>query len=87
MAQLYLGLSHLHEHFSKFNHSFQCCINPCCSCGIDIESTSYFFLHCLLFDDKRITLKLIEANESFLIETLLFGNSLFDLKKKKILLS
>ena len=57
---------------------------------MDIESTSHFFLHCPLFDDKTITLlstlnkvdcKLIEANEYSLIETLLFGNSLFDLKK------
>ena len=89
MTRLRLGLSHLREH--KFNHNFQNCINPLCSCGMDIESTSHFFLHCPLFDDKRITLlstlnkidcKLIETNESSLIETLLFGNSLFDLKKK-----
>ena len=44
-------------------------------------------------DDKRITLlntlskidnKLTEANESSLTETLLFGNSLFDLKKDSL---
>ena len=90
MTRLRLGLNHLRE--NKFNHNFQNCINPRCSCGMDIESTSHFFLHCPLFDDKRITLlstlnkidcKLIETNESSLIETLLFGNSLFDLKKKK----
>ena len=88
MIRLRLGLSRLREH--KFNYNFQNCINPLCSCGMDIESTSHFFLHCPLFDDKRITLlstlnkidcKLIEATESSLIETLLFGNSLFDLKK------
>ena len=48
------------------------------------------FFHCPLFDDKRITLlstltkincKLIETNVSSFTETLLFGNSLFDLKK------
>ena len=48
------------------------------------------FPHSSLFDDKRITLlstlskihfKLIETNESSLRETLLFDNSLFDLKK------
>ena len=47
-------------------------------------------LHCLLFDDKAVALlstlnktdcKLIETNEFSSIETLLFGNSLFDLKK------
>ena len=83
-----LRLSHLREH--KFNHNFQNYINPLCSCGMDIESMSHFFLHCSLFDDQRITLlstlnkihcKLIETNESSLTETLLFGNSFFDLKK------
>ena len=58
---------------------------------MDIESTSHFFLHCPLLYDKRITLlsnlskidcKLIEMNESSLTETVLFGNLLFDLKKK-----
>ena len=65
--------------------------NPLCSCGMDIESTSHFFLHRPLFDDKSITLlstlnkidgKLRETNESSLIVTLLFGNSLFDFEKK-----
>ena len=49
-----------------------------------------------LFDDKRITLlstlnkigsKLIEAMESSSIQTLLFGNSFFDLKKNSLILS
>ena len=44
MTRLRLGLSHLREH--KLNHSFQNCINPLCSCGMDIESASHFFLRC-----------------------------------------
>ena len=89
MTRFCLGLSRLREH--KFNYNFQNCINPLCSCGMDIESTSHFFLYCPLFDDKTITLlstlikidcKLIETDESLLIETLLFGNTLFDLIKK-----
>ena len=65
-------------------------MNALCSCDMDNESSSQFFLHCPLFDDKRITFlstqnkidcKLIETNESSLVETQLFGNSLFDLKK------
>ena len=92
MTRLRLGLSHPREH--KFDHNFQNCIYALCSCGMDIESRSHFFLHCPLFDDKRITLlstlnkinsKLIETNESPLIETLLFGNSFFDLKNSLIL--
>ena len=54
MRRLRPGLIHLREH--KFNHSFQNCINPLCSCGRDIESTPHFFLHCPLIDDKRIIL-------------------------------
>ena len=46
-----LGLSHLRE--NKFNHNFQNCINPLCSCGMDIESTFHFSLHCPLFDEKK----------------------------------
>ena len=81
MTQLRLGLSHLRE--NKFSHNFQNCNNNLCSCGIDIESVSQFFLHCTLADDKQITLlstlsktncKLMENNESSLTETLLFGN-------------
>ena len=88
MVRLRLGLSHLREH--KFKYNFQNCINPLCSCGMDIGSTSHFFLHCSSFYDKRITLmgtlskidcKLIETNESSLTETLLFDNLLLDLKK------
>ena len=54
MIPLRLGLSHLREH--KFNNNFQNCINPLCSCGMDIQSTSHFFLNIPFFDDKRITL-------------------------------
>ena len=94
MTRLRLGLSHLCEH--KFNHNFQNCINLLCSCAIDIESKSNFFLNCPLFVDKTITLlsilnkidcKLIRTNESFLIAMLLFENSLFDLKKNYLILS
>ena len=94
MARLRLGLSHLRKH--KYNNNFQNYINPLCSCSMDIEPNSHFFIHCPLLDDKRITLlstfskidcKLIETNESPLTETLLFGNSLFDLKKTPLYLA
>ena len=44
LTRLRLGLSQLNEH--KFNHNFQNCINPLCSCSLEIESTSHFLLHC-----------------------------------------
>ena len=54
ITRLRLGLSHLREH--KFKHSFQDTINPLCSCGLDIESTEHFLLHCPQFVNERRTL-------------------------------
>ena len=76
MTRLCLGMSHLCEY--KFNHNFQNCVSPLCSCSMDVGWKSHFFLRCLLFGDKRIPLlsalnkidcKLIETNESSLKET------------------
>ena len=47
ITRLRLGLSHLREH--KFKHSFQDSLNPFCSCGLDIESTAHFLLHCSMY--------------------------------------
>ena len=47
---LRVGMSHLREH--KFKHNFQDCLNPIYSCGLDIESTSHFLLHCPSFNDE-----------------------------------
>ena len=82
-----LGRSILHylpEH--KFSPNFQNCINPLCSWSMDIELTSHFFLHCPLIDDRRITLLSTQRtlNEYSLTKTLLFGNSLFDLKNTSL---
>ena len=82
-----LGLSHLREH--KFKHSFQDSINPLCSCSLHVESTIHYFLHCLLFTTGKHTLlntinqidnKLLDSNESNLIEHLLFGDPSRDTK-------
>ena len=45
LTRMRLGLSHLAEH--KFSRNFQDYLNPVCSCGHEIETTSYFLLHCL----------------------------------------
>ena len=47
-------LSHLNEH--RFNHNFEDCINPQCSCSLEVESTTLFFLHCHNFVNIRNTL-------------------------------
>ena len=89
ITRLRVGMSHLREH--KFKHNFQDCLNPVCSCGLDIESTSYF-LHCPTINDERYTLlstlnntdcKLLELAKSSLSQTLLYGNTSFAKKKTR----
>ena len=53
ITRLRLELSHLREH--KFKYNFQNCLNPLCSCGSSIKSTSHFLLHCAIFRDKKHT--------------------------------
>ena len=85
ITRLWLGLSHLREH--KFKHSFQDSLNPFCSCGLDIESTAHFLLHCPMYITERHTLlstiknidnNLLHLCEPVLIRTLLFGSNSFD---------
>ena len=94
ITRLRVGMSHLREH--KFKHNFQNCLNPICSCGLDIESTSHFLLHCPTFNDERYTLlstlnnidpTLLELTKSSLSQTLLYGNTLFDKEKKHTFLT
>ena len=54
LTHLRLGLSHLNEH--RFNHNFEDCINPLCSCSLEVESTAHFFLQCHNFVNIRNTL-------------------------------
>ena len=51
---LRLGFSHLNEH--RLRHNFQDCINPLCSCSLEIEDTSHDLLHCHHFSQYRIDL-------------------------------
>ena len=87
-------MSHLRE--QKFKHYFQDCLNPICSCGLDIKSTSHFLLHYPTFNDERYTLlstlnnidcKLLELNKSSLSQTVLHGNTLFYQEKNKRILN
>ena len=83
ITRLRVGLSHLCQH--KFKYSFQNCLNTICSCGLDIESTSHFLLHCPRFNDERYiplstlnktNFKLLELANSPLSQTPLHGNTL-----------
>ena len=54
ITRLRLGLSHLREH--KLKHSFQDSLHPSCSCGLNIESTSHYHIHCLTYITERHSL-------------------------------
>ena len=64
LTRLRLGLSHLNEH--RFNHNFQNCINPLCTCNLEVKSTAHFFLHCHHYHNIRAkllnSLKVIDTN-------------------------
>ena len=94
ITRLRLELSHLCEH--KFKYNFPNCLNPLCSCNSSIESTSNFLLLCPIFHDKRLTLlstlnnidsKILDSNDSFLTQTLLFGSTLFDSETNTLVLN
>ena len=94
IIRLRLELSHLREH--KFKYNFQNCLNPLCSCGSSIESTSHFLFHCPIHHDRRHTLlstlnnidcKILEPTNSYITQALLFGCASFDSEINTLVLS
>ena len=86
LTRLRLGLSHLRYH--KFRHNFQDCINPICVCGLEIETTTHFLLHCPLFqcarqslltNIKKIDESILKKHDELITKTLLYGDDKFDL--------
>ena len=49
-----LGLSHLSKHI--FNHNYENYINPFCTCSLQAEKTSHFFLYYHYYHSNRLTL-------------------------------
>ena len=93
LTRLRLGSTHLNEH--KFRHNFQDCLNPLCSCSLEIEDTSHYLLHGHHFSNHRIDLmnsvNLIipnfeSMNNNIKKDILLYGDSRFDENKTKIIL-
>ena len=41
LTRLRLGLSQLNQH--RFRHNFKDCINPLCSCSLEVENMPHFF--------------------------------------------
>ena len=67
-------------------HSFQDTLNPLCSCGHDIDTTSHYFLHCPLFHAEQSTLlnnineidsTIFNKSESVVTRILLYGDESF----------
>ena len=94
LTRLRLGLSHLREH--KFKHGFLDSINPICNCGLDIETTCHFLLHCrsfinertlLLNDISRITKDALPSCEAGFIKRLLYGDDSFDSATNTLILN
>ena len=82
LTRLRLGLSHLNNH--RFNHNFENCLNPLCTCSLEVESTTHFFLHCHHFNAIRITLNnslkaidkdILKLSHSSLTKVILYGDS------------
>ena len=87
------GLSYPRE--QKFRHDFNDTIDPFCTCGVETESISHFFLRCLNFNNQCIDLvnelmnidsNLLQYNDDRLTETLLYGdnNLSFDINSRII---
>ena len=53
LTRLRIGLSHLQEH--KFKHGFLDSLNPICTCGQNIETSTHFLLHCSNYSNERLT--------------------------------
>ena len=80
----------------RFNHDFQNCFNSLCTCTLEAQLTSHFFLHCLHYNDIYVTLlnELISVDENILklssnklYNLLLYGDSQFDSNKNTRLLN
>ena len=52
LTRLRLGLSHLNGH--RLRHNLQGCLDPLCSCSLEIEDTSHYLLHCHHFSHPRV---------------------------------
>ena len=92
LTRLRLGLSHLREH--KFKHGFLDSLNPICSCGQNIETSTHFLLHCSNYSNERLTFlniirnidsNILNKNDLKVTETLLYGDSSYDDTKNTLM--
>ena len=81
---------------NRFNSNFQNCINPLCTCSLEVESTAHFFLHCHHYHNIRAKLlnslevidtNLLKLSEEQLTKVLLHDFSQLDQKQNKNILN
>ena len=89
-----LSLSHLADH--KLRHNFQDCLNPICSCGQEIETTSHFLLYCVNYRCARKTFlekinltdcNILQQSDLSITNDLLFGSEKLKDDKNSALLA
>ena len=98
LTRLRLGLSHLREH--KFKHGFLDSLNPICSCGQNIETSTHFlvpnyyyvpnyFNERLTFLNivKNIDRKILRKNDLKVTETLFYRDSSYDDTKNTLIIN
>ena len=93
LTRLRIGFSHLGER--KFRKDFRDKLNPLCSCGIEIETTTEYFVHCHFHNLNRAVINDLEnipisfsTVSDKIISLYLHGNGRFDdTKNRKTLMS
>ena len=93
ITRLRLGLSHIRDH--KFKDGFLDSLNPICSCGLDVETTYHYLLHCPNFTNERSILSIVSTvNESSLtscdasiVKVLFNGDESLDLETNTLILN
>ena len=88
LTRLRVGLNSLNAH--RFHHNFQECLNPICSCSLEIEDTTHYLLHCRYFSNQRTDLmnsvNSVVQNFVLISENNKFGDPRFDENKNKVIL-
>ena len=94
LTRLRLGLSYLREH--KFKHGFLDSLNPICSCGQNIETSTHFLLHCSNYASERLTFlnnirnidsNILSENDLKVTETLLYGDRSYNNTKNTLIMN
>ena len=93
LIRLRLDFSHLNKH--RFHHNFNECMNPLCSCSLEVEDTLHYLLHCRHFSQFRNDLmnsvksvsddfeSLSDNNKK---DVLLYGDSRLDENKNRTII-